>query len=234
MIELILPSFLAGLLMFFAPCTLPLLPAYLSFIGGVDVKKDVQTARIKVFRNGVWYVLGFSVVFIIMGSLAGIVGSLVTGVWRVWLMRVGGILVILFGLHMLRIIHIKQLDVERTLLDKGNTAYGPFMLGAAFALGWAPCIGPLLASVLLLASTTTTVVQGMVLLSVFSLGLAVPFLALAWGIGSAYERVAGIQKYMPVISQIGGVFLVILGVLLFFNKLGLFLSFGNGLFIQFY
>lgn len=244
MIHLVVPAFIAGLLMFFAPCTLPLVPGYLAFIGGADpsvVKGDLadasvraQKIRRRVFMHGVWYVLGFSLVFILMGSIAGFFGSILDGTIRLWLMRIGGIWVTVFGLHMLGVIHIKQFDTQWSVLEKDNRSYGSFVLGASFAFGWTPCIGPLLASVLFLASTGTTVLQGMFLLGVFSLGMAIPYLILAWSIGSAYEKVSAIQKHMPAITRLGGIFLIILGLLLFMNQLGVFLFWGNGLFIQFY
>lgn len=236
---LISASFIAGVLMFLAPCTLPLLPGYLAFISGVEPKKikeaqkdkdKMRTLQVRVVTNGFMYVLGFSVVFVAFGALAGLIGAAAIGQYRVLLTRVGGVFVILFGLFMLNIIKVKGLSRDKkvevpAIFQKGRPSTS-FLLGVAFAIGWTPCIGPILASILLLASTSGTVPQGAFLLGVFSIGLAIPFLFIAWGIGSAYERIEKIHVYMPIISKVGGVFLVVLGVLLFTNNLGLLISLG--------
>lgn len=238
-ISLIIPSFIAGLLMFLAPCTLPLLPGYLAFISGADEKdiekarkneKAMKSLRKKVFMNGVAYVLGFSVVFVLFGVLIGLVGAHIVGEYRGLLTRIGGVLVIIFGLFMLDLISVEPLRSEKkvninAMFEKGKPSTS-FMLGSAFAVGWTPCIGPLLSSILLLAATSTTAIQGGILLAVFSLGMGIPFLIIAWSIGTAYEKVQTINRFMPIISKIGGVFLIILGILLFTNQLGLLIAYG--------
>lgn len=225
--------------MFLAPCTLPLLPGYLAFISGADQKeiekarknkKHMEKLRRKVFLNGVAYVLGFSVVFVLFGVLIGFLGGQIVGQSREILTKVGGVLVMLFGLFMLDIISFEPLRSEKkfdinSMFEKGKPS-SSFMLGSAFAVGWTPCIGPLLSSILLLAATSGTVLQGGFLLAVFSLGMAIPFLIIAWSIGTAYEKVQTINRFMPVISKVGGIFLIILGVLLFTNQLGLLISYG--------
>ena len=225
--------------MFLAPCTLPLVPGYLAFISDVDQKglkdaqkneKKMKALRTKVFKNGLFYVLGFSAVFILFGSLAGFVGAAILGQYRVLFTKIGGVFVILFGLFMLDIVRFKVLSEDKKFdlpeaFQKGKPSTS-FLLGGAFAFGWTPCVGPILASILLLASTSATVLQGAFLLAVFSLGLGIPFLIVARGIGSAYSRIQKINMYMPVISKIGGVFLVVLGVLLFMNNLGVLIALG--------
>lgn len=221
--------------MFVAPCTLPLVPAYIAFISGVDPadiknSKTTSSLRSRVFMNGLMYVLGFSVVFVLFGVSAGFVGMRILGEYRVLFTRVTGIFVIIFGLFMLNIVSFRPLRKDRkaklpAIFQKGRLSTS-FLLGAAFAFGWTPCIGPLLASVLLLASTSATALQGGILLAVFSLGMGIPFLIVAWSVGSAYKNLEHLKKYMPVISRLGGVFLVILGALLFFDRLGLLIAYG--------
>lgn len=229
--SLVIPAFIAGIITFLAPCTFPLVPAYLGFISGASSGESV--ARKKVFLNGVFYVLGFSLIFVLFGTLAGFLGqSLVP--YRIWLTRIGGIFVILFGLVMLNVIRLPFLSREFTLklpfgLERGKPRTS-FLLGSAFAFGWTPCVGPILGSILFLASTSTTALQGAGLLAIFSAGLAVPFLAVAWAWGSATQYVARISKYLWVVSAIGGVLLIFLGVLLLTNRFSFLIQWGYGLF----
>lgn len=234
--SLIIPSFIAGILTFLAPCTLPLVPGYLAFISGVSLEevqdpKRRATARSKIVLNGILFIVGFSAVFILLGTLAGLGGSAFSR-HRVWLSRIGGIIVMLFGLYMiglLKLPFLKFLASEKRLsagrfLTPGHPA-SSFIFGAIFAFGWTPCVGPILGSVLLLASATATVAQGAALLGVFSLGLAVPFLLVAIGIGTASARINKISKYLNVISVIGGIFLLLLGFVLLTNKLSAWIGF---------
>jgi len=231
---LIIPSFIAGLLTFLAPCTLPLVPGYLGFISGASLEdlKDTekaQKARWKIFWNGVAFVLGFSGVFVILGTLAGFAGAALVP-YRIWLTRIGGIFVILFGIFMLNVIKIPFLSAEKRLrvpniFQRGN-ALNSVILGGAFGLGWTPCVGPILGSILLLASTSATALQGAFLLSVFSAGLAIPFLIIAAGIGSASQYINRISKYLNAVSVIGGIFLILLGILLVTDNIGLLVSYG--------
>jgi len=242
--SLIIPAFFAGLITFLAPCTLPLVPAYLGFISGVSVedlkKADPETAKkIKkqIFFNGLFFVIGFSIIFIALGTLIAFIGATVLAPYRVWLTRVGGVFVILFGLFMLGTFKMPFLGREHRFKTPTVFATGrpinSLILGSSFALGWTPCVGPVLGSILLLASTTTTAFQGAILLSVFSLGLAVPFLVIAAAIGSASKYVEKFIKYTKIISIIGGVFLILLGVLLLFDRVVLLISWGFQL-LQFF
>jgi len=232
--SLVIPSFIAGILTFLAPCTLPLVPGYLAFISGAsaeDLKDPEKSAGAKrrIFMNGLLYVVGFSIVFVAFGTLAGFLGTALAP-YRIWLTRIGGILVILFGLFLMGILKLPILNKEFQLkiggAVGGKQGRNSFVLGAAFAFGWTPCVGPILGSVLLLASTTTTAIQGALLLSVFSLGLAIPFLAIALGVGSAAKYIAKLSKLLSAISIIGGIFLIGLGILLFTNKMTLLISYG--------
>lgn len=226
---LIVPAFVAGLLTFLAPCTLPLVPAYLAFISGVPAddlqdKIAAQRVRMKVFGNGALFVLGFSTVFIALGVTAGLLG-IVFAPYQVWLSRIGGAVVLAFGLFMLGALKVPFLNREFKV--RGSSAGGPlksFILGASFSLGWTPCVGPILGSILILAGASGTALQGALLLAVFSLGLAVPFLALAYGIGSAERYVARLTPLLNTITLVGGLFLVGLGILLMTDRMSLFIT----------
>lgn len=226
--NLVIPAFFAGILTFLAPCTLPLVPGYLALISGTNL--DDPNAKRKVFLNGLAFVLGFSLVFIILGTLIGIIGQALTP-YRVWLTRIAGLFVIIFGFFILNIIKIPFLAKE----TGGLKAPAPFArgkpltslaLGAAFATGWTPCVGPILASILLLASTATTVWQGTLLLFVFSVGLAIPFLLIAFGIGRAAALIARLSAILNYVSIVGGVFLIGLGLLLLTNNMALLIAKG--------
>lgn len=239
---LIIPSFIAGFLTFVAPCTLPLVPGYLGFISGVSLEdlKDPQKskkARLRIFLNGLFYVIGFSIIFILLGSLFGLAGSILAK-YRILLSRVGGVFVIFFGLYMILgvfklpifnfLSREKQFRVGRFI--KPGTPSSSLIFGSAFAFGWTPCVGPILGSVLLLASASATVLQGAFLLAVFSMGLAIPFLLIALGIGSAAKYLNKISRYLGFVSVIGGVFLIFLGVLLVTNQFALWLAYAFQLF----
>lgn len=231
--SLIIPAFIAGILTFLAPCTLPLVPGYLGFISGVSLT-DLQdsnkskTARRKIFLNGVLYVIGFSAVFITLGSLFGLGGSALIK-YRLWLSRIGGVFVISFGLFMLGVLKLPFLNVEKHIgsvkaLKPGNPA-SSLIFGAAFAFGWTPCVGPILGSILALAASSATIGQGAFLLAVFSLGLAVPFLVIAASIGSASSYLGKLSNHLTVISTIGGVFLIFLGIVLLTNTIAVLVSY---------
>ncbi|MDA2922453.1 cytochrome c biogenesis protein CcdA [Patescibacteria group bacterium AH-259-L07] len=261
-LHLIIPAFIAGILTFLAPCTLPLVPAYLGFISGVsihDLKNPFKAKKAKktIFTNGLFFVIGFSAIFIFFGIAAGLIGQALVP-YRIWLMRIGGILVIVFGFSMLGIINpvrdkfrlvgtatifrqrisngVKLPFFQKTKLfkkggfSKHHKSLTSFMVGASFAFGWTGCVGPVLASILFLASTSTTVFQGGFLLLVFSLGLAIPFLIIAAGIGKASQYIQHATKYLHIISIIGGVFLIFLGLLLFTNNFSLLIAWGFKIF----
>lgn len=231
--SLVVPAFIAGILTFLAPCTLPLVPGYLGFISGVSAQDlqdplKIKSARKKIFLNGLLFVIGFSLIFILLGSLFGLGGSALVQ-YRPWLSRIGGIFVILFGLFMIGVLRLPFLNVEKhvggvKVLKPGNPI-SSLIFGATFAFGWTPCVGPVLGSILTLAAASTTVGQGAFLLSIFSLGLAVPFLVVAAGIGSASSFIAKLSKYLNVISVIGGLFLVFLGILLLTNTFGIWIAY---------
>jgi len=163
-ISLIIPSFIAGILTFLAPCTLPLVPGYLGFISGVsldDLRDPLKASRVRrrIFLNGLLYVFGFSIVFIVLGSLVGFAGALL-GQYRLWLTRIGGLLVIFFGLYMMHIVKLPVLSAEKHFLParwlKPGHPTSSFLFGVAFAAGWTPCVGPILGGIILLAAIGST------------------------------------------------------------------------------
>jgi len=237
-IGFIISAFIAGLLTFLAPCTLPLVPAYLGFISGVSTKdladpQKAAAARKKIILNGVFFILGFSAIFIGFGVLAGFLGkSLIAS--RGLLSQVGGVLVIIFGLFMIGAFKIPFLQADKRIkipkfLHVGKPT-SSFAIGSAFAVGWTPCVGPILGSILLLASTQATAFSGGLMLAVFSLGLAVPFLLIAFAFSKATQYIEKITKHLKWVSIVGGVFLIVLGILLLTNNFSLLIQYGYGLF----
>lgn len=230
---LVIPAFIAGVLTFLAPCTLPLLPGYLSFIGGVgsaDLHDPalLRAARWRIFSNGLAFTLGFTAIFMLFGTSAGFLGNFLLQ-YRDWLGRIGGIFIILFGLFMLGALKLPFFSGAKSLPVSSLFARGKrinsFLLGAAFAFGWTPCVGPILGAILTLAAVSATASQGALLLGVFSLGLAIPFLILAYATASAWRVIARLQWLLQIISIIGGLFLIFLGILLFTGHLALWVSY---------
>ncbi len=220
-LALIVSSFVAGIFTFFAPCTLPLVPAFLGVIAGVgqeelNDKEKMRKLRWRIFNNAVFYVLGFSIIFVLFGVAFSFLGKVV--IVRDLLQRIGGILIILFGLVLVGLLKIGWLSSEKQIhapkLFQSASKANSFGIGALFALGWSPCVGPLLGSVLLLASGSSTVIQGTFLLIVFSLGLAIPFLVTALLIGKAFSAFSRWSKALKIINIIAGAFLITLGILL--------------------
>jgi cytochrome c-type biogenesis protein len=178
-------------------------------------------------------VVGFSVVFVALGMFAASLGA-VLGPWRGVLGRAAGAIIILFGLTMLGVLNLPFLSGERRIrlpkwLSLGHP-HASFLVGVLFALGWSPCIGPILGTILLFASTSATALKGAVLLAIFSLGLAIPFMLCAWAISGAQQFAARMGRLTQVLSYAGGVVLVVLGVLMLTNNMGLLVQWGFGLF----
>jgi cytochrome c-type biogenesis protein len=237
-LPLIIGSFVAGVLMFLAPCTLPIVPGYLAFIAGVPLSalqnpSSARVARRAVLRNALAFVLGFSLVFIALGASAGLIGSLV-GPWRYLIARAGGVIIIIFGLTMLGLIPLSLINRERhvrlpSFLVLGRTSSSA-LIGAIFALGWSPCIGPILGTVLLIASNGATAAYGALLLAMFSLGLAVPFLLCAYLISEASVFLSRISGFVRVLSLVGGTGLVLAGILMLTGDMAYFSQWGYELF----
>jgi cytochrome c-type biogenesis protein len=216
----------AGVLSFFSPCILPLIPAYFTFITGLSL--DELTAartpriRLQVIRATLSYVLGFSLVFILMGASASFIGGAIFK-YRDWIRIIGGILIILFGIHMTGLIRFRPLEYDRHLRMQKKPLHflGTFLVGMAFGAGWSPCIGPLLGSILIVAGNQETVANGIGLLSVYAAGLAIPFLVLAVFVDSLLNFIKKASWSIKYINVTAGLLLLILGLLLVTNKLSL-------------
>jgi cytochrome c-type biogenesis protein len=229
-----LAAFLAGILSFLSPCVLPLVPGYVSLISGASVE-ELQSSERRVLGtvmlHSITFVLGFSVVFIALGAVATSVGQVVNE-YHSLLSKVAGIVVIIFGLHLTGILKIKALYADKRMHDvKGSaSAVGSFAVGFAFAFGWTPCIGPILATILVLAGAQETVWKGIVLLAVYSLGLAVPFLLTSLGVDRFLAFYSRFRRHLHTVEVLSGILLIAIGVLIFLNNLRLlsgYLSFLN-------
>jgi cytochrome c-type biogenesis protein len=215
-------AFVAGLVSFLSPCVLPLVPGYVSLISGVGVEElKVQEASVlrKVMMNSILFIIGFSIVFVTLGALSTAVGQLASQ-YKSTLAHVAGVLIIVFGLHLTGILRINALYADRRLhnVKGGSTPWGAFVIGFAFAFGWAPCTGPILAVILGFAGAQDSVGKGIFLLSIYSLGLAVPFLLTALLIERFMKFYGGFRRYMHAIEVVSGAVLIALGLLLVFGK----------------
>ena len=219
-------ALLAGLLSFFTPCILPLIPAYFTFITGLSLDELTQTrspaTRLRVIRSTLSYVLGFSLVFILLGASASLLGGAVFK-YRDWIRIIGGIVIIGLGIHMTGVIRVKALEFERRLQIRKKPLHvlGTFLVGMAFGAGWSPCIGPLLGSILIVASNQETVANGIGLLAVYAAGLAIPFLVLSIFIDSLLSFIKKASWSIKYINVTAGVLLIVMGLLLVTNRLTL-------------
>ena len=207
-------AFLAGLLSFLSPCVLPLIPSYVSFITGLSLE-DAGARRWVALTHALMFVLGFTVIFVAFGASATALGTLLVH-HRVWLERIGGALIVVFGLYMLGVFQWGVLARERRvhLHDKPVGYLGSALVGLAFGAGWSPCIGPILGAVLTYASATATLGQGIVLLLVYSLGLGLPFLLAAIAIDRFIPFFQRYRRFIPIVTKLAGAVLVVVGVLL--------------------
>ncbi len=223
-------AFLAGIISFISPCVLPIVPGYISFVSGASLQELKNEAdmdegrRRELFRrvagNSILFVLGFSVVFVVMGASATAIGQLFHE-YRVVLSRVAGAAIIILGLHTMGLTPIKWLNYEKRFQAKTKPMgpVGSFLIGLAFAFGWSPCIGPILAMVLALAASHETVSQGMILLAAYSLGLGIPFVATGLAINRFLNVFGRIKKHMKTVEVVAGLLLVTVGVLVFTDSL---------------
>lgn len=229
---LTISALISGMLTFLAPCTLPFVPAYLGFISGVSLKELTHENRARGLRrqvllNALAFVIGFSLIFVALGSLAGLVGGTLAP-YRVWLSRIGGIFVILFGLFMLGLLDLpffrKQVLRTPAVFSRGSKQ-NSFVLGLAFGAGWTPCVGPVLGAILTLAATKTGILEGAYFLAVFSLGLAAPFLIVAAMWDSAVHFISRRGKVLHAVAMTGGFFLVFLGILLLTDRFSVWVAY---------
>jgi len=217
-------SLVAGLLSFFSPCVLPLIPAYFTFITGLSLdeltREPSAAIRRKVILSTVFFVLGFSVVFISLGALATFLGGVL---YRFvdQIRIIGAILIILLGFYLTGIFKLKLLDFEKRvhLHSKPLHFFGSFIVGMAFGAGWSPCIGPQLSSILILASNKETVMEGILLLSVYSAGMGIPFLVLSLFVGALLTFIKRAVHVLKYVNTTAGIILIVVGILLIMNKL---------------
>ncbi len=217
----------AGILSFFSPCVLPLIPSYLTYITGLSFAQLQEThpgtkVRLTVLCHTLIFILGFSLVFVTLGAIAGVASAKFQLHLReglIWVERVGGLLIVLFGIHMTGLFHFGILLGEKRvqLQRKPSGFIGTFIVGLAFAAGWTPCIGPILASILMVAASSGQVTEGIALLSVYSLGLGLPFLVSGLLFSQFLVAFKKFRKYIRIVEICTGVLLIIVGIMLMFN-----------------
>ncbi len=226
-------AFAGGVLSFLSPCVLPLVPPYLSYIAGVkledltaaveeDDAERAKAAQRRVIVAAVLFVLGFSSIFVAMGASATAIGQLLRSYIGI-LSQVAGIIIIIMGLHFLGVFRISFLLMEKRLNvnAKPATAIGAYIMGVAFALGWTPCIGPVLAAIIPIAASEESVAKGALLLAVYSAGLGLPFLVAAFAIDGFLGFMKSMRNYLGVVEKVMGIFLIITGILFLTNDMQL-------------
>lgn len=217
-------AFAAGLLSFFAPCVLPLIPAYFTFISGFSLEELTQNpsanVRRRLFVSTLAYVLGFSMVFVLLGATASALGGLVFQ-YSDWIRIIGGIFIVIFGLHLTGILKFNFLNVDHHIRVRQRPWHllGTFMVGMAFGAGWSPCVGPLLGSILILASSQESVLRGVGLLAVFSAGLALPFVMLSIFINYLLGFLNRFRRVIKYANMTAGLLMLIIGIALITNQI---------------
>ena len=224
-------AFVAGLISFLSPCVLPLVPGYVSLISGAGVAElrqpDARLLR-SVMRNSIMFIVGFSAVFIALGAAASSLGQLISGHIAL-LTRIAGVIIIVFGLHVTGLTPIRLLYADKRLhkISGDRTATGSFLVGFSFAFGWAPCVGPILATVLALAASEATLGKGITLLGVYSLGLAVPFLLTSVCVDRFLSFYSKFRRHLHKLEVVSGVLLILVGGLVFTRHFALINSWMN-------
>ena len=219
---MLIKSFLgfgAGFISFLSPCVLPLIPGYISYISGESLGDIVEKQK-KVILKTVLFSLGFSLVFISFGATASLIGNILlenSNTLRI----IAGIIIIIFSLQLIGILNLNFLNQEKRFQTKNysNNLFFPVLVGAAFGFGWTPCIGPVLGSILTLAAVESSIGKGILLLSFYSLGLAIPFILSGYGISKFLAFSKNFRKNIKIVSVTGGVILLITGILILTNKL---------------
>jgi len=214
-------AFGAGLLSFLSPCVLPLVPSYLTFVTGMSLEDLEQGVnRRATMIHSLLFVLGFSLIFIIGGAAASFLGQFIR-YWQVWIARIGGIIIIIMGLHLSGALRLTPLLRERRmhLAEKPAGFIGTIGVGVAFGAGWTPCLGPTLGAILTLGMTQETVWAGVGLLSMYSLGLAIPFLLASWALDRFLVAFKRFRKWMRIVEVASGVLLIVLGIMLLTGQL---------------
>ncbi len=218
-------SFGAGFLSFFSACIVPLVPAYICFITGLSFDElntvTPQNLRHKkiILTESLLFIAGFSLVFILLGASVSFLGAYFFAKQHI-IKMVGAVIIIIFGVHMMGFFRIRFLEYEKKihLKNKPLVAWGSFLVGMAFGFGWTPCVGPILGGILLLAASKESLLQGTVLLTFYSLGLAVPFFLVSLGVGRAVALFTKIKKYFRIFSIASGVVLIGIGLYVLFIR----------------
>jgi cytochrome c-type biogenesis protein len=222
----LLVAFGGGLLSFLSPCVLPMVPVYLASLYGPGIF-DTRGIRIPVFLHSLSFVIGFSLVFISLGAVAGLTGYALNPNYAL-LSKIAGSLLIVFGLFILVALKVPWLNYEKRLNPSLGSTTGyvrSFLIGAVFSVSWTACVGPILGSILTIASVRATAWQGAYLLAIYSLGLGLPFLIIGFAFDSILPLLKRIQRYSGLIHVISGLLLIIVGILILTNSLNLVLSF---------
>ncbi len=212
-------AFGAGIVSFVSPCVLPLVPAYLGHLAGTSVLVDGPVQRGMVLTHAAVFVMGFSAVFILLWVAIGLLGLVVQD-YMYYVRRVGGLVLVLMGLHMAGVIRLPFLNREMRATGSRVSGMGyrsSFALGCIFAAGWTPCIGPILGAIIGLATFNDTIVEGTYLLVAYSLGLGIPFMVSAWSLNFSRGILRRINRRYNVVEMVGGGFVVLVGVLMFTN-----------------
>jgi cytochrome c-type biogenesis protein len=227
----LMAAFVAGLLSFVSPCVLPLVPSYLMYITGLSLDQlsnSAQRQRLKktIVVNSLLFIAGFSLVFIAFGASASMIGQMLTDHQHL-IRKVGGVFIILFGLYVMGILNLRFLMTEKRIHLRSRPAgyAGSLLIGATFAAGWTPCVGPVLGTMLLYASTTETFTDGVILLVFYSAGLGLPFFGAAMGIDRFLTSFKRVRGYLGVVSCMSGIFLVLFGFLVYHDSLSVLTSF---------
>tara|TARA_B100001996_G_scaffold326964_1_gene273634 strand:+ start:3848 stop:4555 length:708 start_codon:yes stop_codon:yes gene_type:complete len=217
MIELLV-AFSAGIISFLSPCVLPLIPGYISYISGTSLNELLNKKEINLLPI-ILFTFGFSIVFIFFGATATLIGQLLlknSNELRI----IAGIIIIIFSLHILKIINLKFLNYEKRVQSEVRQGFfAPILIGMAFGFGWTPCIGPILGSILVLASTSESITKGVLLLCSYSLGLAIPFILSGYLIQKFMLVSKNIKQKINLIEKIGGILLLLTGILITTNQL---------------
>ena len=225
-------AFSAGLLSFISPCVLPLVPSYLSYITGLSVENLAKVEERERFKsaimvNAILFIAGFSTVFIAFGASASLIGQVLYEYQDI-IRKIGGILIIIFGLYLLGILKLNIFMTERRLVhfESRPVGYlGSFLIGTAFAAGWTPCVGPVLGTILAYASTTESMSGGVMLLSAYSFGLGLPFFLTAFGMDTFLSYFKSLRTYLGGVSFVSGGLLILVGIMIFTDSVTLFTSF---------
>ena len=211
-------AFGAGFLSFFSPCILPLIPVYIMYMTGVSLEDELQKRRMLALTRTFGFVIGFTIIFMIMGTSASFIGKVFIRNKQIFA-KVSGILIAIFGLNMMGILKIGFLDMNKRMKapKKMTNWFSSVLMGMAFAAGWSPCFGPVLGSILIYAGGTDTIAKGIYLLLIYSLGMAIPFMLTALFINTFTKLMTKGEKFINYIPKVGGAFMVVFGVLVFFD-----------------